>query len=362
VTDFLTELREELLDGLERYDRTPWWRRARASRSVVRGIAVAAVAVAAALVGVQLAGRAPDDDQATARDVSRLEGFQATAAAATDGTLWVTQHQLANLLRIDLHSGAVRARIDVGGSPGGVIASGGAIWVHDWERGRLLRVDPRTDRVVKSLTLGQVNSGDVAFADGAVWTAGDRDQLWHIDPKTASVTRRIPLGRSASAGDKALVGMLAPAGDVMWVVMGDGAVLEIDIRSGRRLGSAHVPALPTELARRAVADDSGLWVSSPQRREVLHIDARTRHVSRYAVGGDPGGIAIVDGRVWVATLHETGTVTRVTVLDERDGHVVATLPVPLAAVNIVPSPTGGAWITFGEDGAVSPAAIRISGP
>ena len=80
------------------------------------------------------------------------------------------------------------------------------------------------------------------------------------------------------------------------------------------------------------------------------------------VGTGVGGSAIVDGRIWVGTLHDTGTVTRVTVL-ETNGRTVATIPLPdQRAVNIVPSPSGGAWVTFGTDSTVSPAALRVPSP
>jgi hypothetical protein len=77
--------------------------------------------------------------------------------------------------------------------------------------------------------------------------------------------------------------------------------------------------------------------------------------------GDPGPLAIVDGRIWVGTLHDTGTVARVTVL-ATNGRVVATIALPdQPAVNIVPSPGGGAWVTFGANNTVSPAGLRLSG-
>jgi streptogramin lyase len=359
VSDFLTELREELLDGLDRYERTRWWRRAPSFAPLGRRLAVVAAAAAAVFAGVQIIDSTPDVERPTTPALTRLEGFHATQMVVADGSLWATQANQSNLLRIDPVTGAVRARIETGGSPGAVVAGGGAIWVHDWELGRLVKVDPRTNRVVKALALHQVNSGDVAFGAGSVWAAADGDALLRIDPRTVAVTKRAPLGAAAS---RAKVATLVVNGDVVWVVMDDGAILEVDAGTGGILGRAHGPVLPAELARRVAADDGGLWISSPARREVVHVDERSRHIRRFPVGGDPSPLAIVDGRVWVGTLHETGTLTRVTVLDEGDGHVVRTLPLPLPAVNIAPWPGGGAWVSFGEDTTVNPAAIRISGP
>jgi streptogramin lyase len=368
MSDFLAELREELLDGLERYERAPRWRRRLPAPGrgrlapAARRLAVAAVAAAAAIaVAVQIAHRL-DREQGTAPPVSRLEGFHATSVVATDRSLWVTQYDIARLLRIDLKTGKVAARIEVGGSPGGVIVAAGAVWLHDWERGRLLKVDPRTNRIVNVLNVGTNNSG-VAFAGGSVWTIDMRGQLLRVDPATAAVIRRLSLGAAATLpSDPPSGSTLTAAGDTLWVVAGDGQIAELDARSGRILGRARGPALPVEASPRAVADNSGLWISSPFRRQIIHIDARTRRVTHVRVAGDPGPLAIVDGRIWVGTLHPTGTVTRVTVL-ASDGRILATIPLPdRPAVNIVPSPAGGAWVTFGTDNTVSPAALRIPSP
>jgi streptogramin lyase len=326
-----------------------------------RTVAVAVAVAAAIAVAVQLADRAPELEQGTTPQVSRLEGFHATGLVATDGSLWFTQYDIARLLRIDLETGKVRERIDVGGSPGAVIAAAGALWVHDWELGRLLKVDARTNRVVKTLTVGSSN-GDIAFAGGAVWAIDERGSLLRVDPDAAAVTLRVPLGAAAPLPTDASGGSsLAAAGDAVWVVAGDGDITEVDARTGDILGRAGGPALPVETSRRTGADESALWISSPARRQVVHIDARTRKVTRLPAPGDPGPLAIVDGRIWVGTLHDRGALTRVTVL-EADGRVVDTMPVPQAAVNIVPSPRGGAWVAFGENDTLSPAALRIPSP
>jgi outer membrane protein assembly factor BamB len=357
MTQFLTDLRGELLDGLDRHERTPRWRRPLAAPGpAARRIAVAAVAAAAAVAAMlQFADRPPDHEQEVTPQVARLEGFHASGLVAAGNSLWVAQYDISRLLRIDLQTGKVSASVDVGGSPGGVLAAAGALWVHDWERGRLLKVDPSTNRVVRTIAVATTNN-DIAFAAGAVWTLDERGMLLGIDPATGTVDKRVPLAAPSDAS----AGMtLAAAGDTLWVAAGDGAVTEVDARRARVLGHAHGPRLPLETARRTGADASGLWISSPERREVLHIDARTRAVSRFPVPGDPGPLAVVDGQIWVGTLHDTGELTRVTILDD-DGRVAGTMPTAgQRAVNIVPARGGGAWVAFGDDSTVSPAALRL---
>jgi DNA-binding beta-propeller fold protein YncE len=368
VSDFLAELRDELLDGLERDERPARWRRGLAVRRrgwirPARRMAVAAVAVAVAIaLAVQVADRAPQVEPGITPPVSRLDGFHATSLVAADGSLWVTQYDLARLLRIDSKTGKVAARIDVGGSPGGVITAAGAVWLHDWERGRVLKVDPRTNRVVKTLKVG-TNNSDIAFAAGSIWTIDPHGELLRVDPNTAAVTRRLSLGTAMTLPSQTPIGStLAAAGHTLWVIAGDGDIAELDARTARILGRAHGPALPVETSRRAVADNGGLWISSPLHRQIIHIDARTLRVTYLRVHGDPGPLAIVDGRIWVGTLHDTGPVTRITIL-ETDGRIVTTIPLPAEpAVNVVPAPDGGAWVTFGTDRTVRPAALRISSP
>jgi streptogramin lyase len=364
MTDFLTELREELLDGLDRYEREARWRprvRARARPAARRIVAAAAAAAAAVAVVVQVADVPPELERGTAPSVSRLEGFHATGAVAGEGSMWVTQHDIARLLRLDLATGKVVASIDVGGPPATVIAAAGAIWVHDWDGGRVVKVDARTNRAVTAIPVGS-SSSDMTFAAGAIWVIDARQGLLRIDPNTIEVTKRIPLGAAAPLPTHPISGsILAAADDTLWVTATDGRVTEIDARSARILGRTRGPVLPFGISRRTAADDSGLWISSPYRRELLHIDARTRQVTHVPVGGDPGPLAVVSGRIWVGTLHGTGALTRVTVLD-RNGRVVGSIPVPNLATNIIPSPEGGAWVTFGENGTVSPAAVRLRAP
>jgi streptogramin lyase len=368
MTDFLTELREELLDGLERYDREPRWRahhaprvRARPRPAARRIVAVAVAAAVAVLVAVMVVDIPPELENGAAPAVSRLEGFHATAAVAADGSLWVTQNDIDRLLRLDLKTGKLSASIDVGGPPAAVIAATGAIWVHDWQQGRLVNVEPRTNQVVKTIPVGSASS-DITFAAGAIWAIDARQGLLRIDPNTIEVTKRVALGGPAPLPTHPISGStLTAAGDTLWVIAADGHITEIDAQSGRILGRARGPTLPVATTRRTAADDNGLWISSPYRRELVHIDARTRRVTRRPVRGDPGPLALVDGRIWVGTLHATGALTRVTVL-EPDGRTIATIPVPNLANNIIPSPDGDAWVTFGENGTVSPAAVRLHAP
>jgi sugar lactone lactonase YvrE len=67
--------------------------------------------------------------------------------------LWVTTTQ--SLLRVDPRTGVVRARIEIGGTPGEAIAApDGLLWVTDRERSLVFRVDPQARRIVDSFAAG----------------------------------------------------------------------------------------------------------------------------------------------------------------------------------------------------------------
>jgi hypothetical protein len=74
----------------------------------------------------------------------------------------------------------------------------------------------------------------------------------------------------------------------------------------------------------------------------------------------PGALAIVGGHMWVGTVHDTGALTRVTMLSS-EGRLIATTPGPTRGQHH-PSSRNSAWVTFGGDNTVSPAALRITAP
>jgi len=69
------------------------------------------------------------------------------------GELWVTTTD--SVLRVDPRSGAVDARIALGGTPVEAIAGpDGLVWVTDKERSVVVRIDPATNSVVDSFRAG----------------------------------------------------------------------------------------------------------------------------------------------------------------------------------------------------------------
>jgi streptogramin lyase len=69
------------------------------------------------------------------------------------GDLWAATAD--SVVRLDARTGAVRARIHVGGTPADIAAApDGLVWVTDKERSLVFRVDPRANRIVDSFAAG----------------------------------------------------------------------------------------------------------------------------------------------------------------------------------------------------------------
>ena len=152
MSDYITELRRELVDAAERQQRRSVPRRAvRRSRwPIMTGLA--GVAAAAALVlGVVLGARelsnpAPAGPRVVA--TVRFGGIP-TGAALGAGSVWVTGHD-GSLWRIDPERRRVVATIDVGTEATQVAASGDAVWVVADEQNRRHRLCGSTRPVVSS--------------------------------------------------------------------------------------------------------------------------------------------------------------------------------------------------------------------
>jgi streptogramin lyase len=102
------------------------------------------------------------------------------------GELWVTTPD--SVLRVAPRTGAVRARIRIGGTPAETAAAQSAIegfwmiWVTDKERSLVHRVDLRTNRVVDSFPAGPGAYALAAFG-GSMWiTSFAGDDVRRLDP------------------------------------------------------------------------------------------------------------------------------------------------------------------------------------
>ena len=81
------------------------------------------------------------------------------------------------------------------------------------------------------------------------------------------------------------------------------------------------------------------------------------NISTYAVGSDPGGIAIDStGNVWVAN-YGSGTVTKLSNI----GSILGTFTVGSSPSRIVIDGSGNVWVSNSEDGTVTKLTFLATG-
>ena len=333
MSDFLTELRREVVDAHGRHRRRGrLHRRVRSShpRAWRPAALLAAVAVAAGFVSAVVAVRfvaAPERAPGRPQIVAVIPvGGTPVDAAFGAGSLWVTDFTGA-VVRVD-PAGRVLARIAVRGQPESIAAGAGSVWVRSPDASgpaggplgsHLLEIDPSTNRAVARGPLGG-GSGLAVGADG-VW-APHRftmpEGIDRIDPITGARTGRIRLPN---------VDGVAVAGATLWVIQHDGTVAQIDAatwRIARRWpqlapsdsGGSSAPILP---------DTGGAWVLSTVKAAILRI-AGGRVVRRIPI--DPSARPLLararDG-LWIASGDSLGHRNRVSRIDPDTGDVTATL-------------------------------------
>jgi YVTN family beta-propeller protein len=200
------------------------------------------------------------------------------------------QGQIADTIRLTRHPATGQA---------GLAAGEGAIWTGqiDGDRlGYLLRVDPDTSaleptRVVVSLPSNIPDTKhDLATGEGGVWlTSAITRQVRRIDParRTIEGIQSLPSQTSAVA---------AGAGAV-WVALRNGTVYKLDPETLDIEDVVHVSAAPVI----AIAVGGGaVWTANGGDGTVSRIDPDSGKAKTIRVGGNPSGIGIGEGAVWVS--------------------------------------------------------------
>jgi streptogramin lyase len=212
--------------------------------------------------------------------------------AAGDGSVWSVSPDTAQLVRIDAETAETDEPSDAGDLPLRTTYAAGSVWVTSFGDGTVLRIDPDHGTVLDSFKVGDGPEG-ITSAFGSIWVvAQDSGQLVRIDPSSpAHVETRIDIGDGAR---------LVTAGpDAVYVAhFGQDRVLKVDPRSGRVTRSAKLCSGPQGMA----VGDGRLWVACTFSDEVVAIDLTSlKQVAQVDVPGSPDPVAIApDGAVLVA--------------------------------------------------------------
>jgi virginiamycin B lyase len=214
----------------------------------------------------------------------------------------------------------VVAKVDVGGSPCGVVGARGAVWVTDADGARLLRVDPRSGKVTDTYKTDP-SPCELVFAHGSLWVVTQSGVLDRVDPATGKVT---PIEVGATSYEP-----LSAFGAIWVSNRGDGTVSKVDPGSNKVVSTVELPGLqPGGL----VAAGGSLWVGNDTSgtTDLARVDPQTSKVTGVTAGGRPAFVTAAAGSVFVANEND-GTVTR---LDEVTGKVSATVSAGVRPVNL----------------------------
>jgi PQQ-like domain len=336
--DFTARLRLQLRDAaLREEDRGGVSRAATAVRarpSLAFGSFAAALAVGAVLLlGLWMV--ASTDTETTAPDVGPRVVANVPVAdalgsgnAVAFGSVWLSDTNNGNILRVDPRTRRVTARIPVGGEAS-LAAGDGSIWAIPRASGGaatpLVRIDPKTNRVVARITLrapgGSLFIGGYILVGPRVWVIGGTSVL-AVDSTRNRPVREVELGGSYQINGAVL------RGNELWLTRGDRTITRLDAVTGRRLGrlSWQVPA-------GGYAFPYADKVIKVATRSVALADPATgRPLWRTRLGTAVSGADVVGGRLYVEGRNGSSARDTLWQLDPRTGQVLGTLTVPVFGV------------------------------
>jgi len=174
-------------------------------------------------------------------------GKRSDVAVAGFGSVWVSSSAENTVTRIDPATNQVTATISVGRSPKFMAAGEGAVWVQNRYDGSVSRIDPASNReVARVLAWAPTLAGDLAAGGGAVWLSVNGMPVTRIDPKTNTVTHQYVGGDGVDA--------IRWGAGALWVA--DHALGQLWRIDDRRIGARWFGNAPY---RRSAANDDALF-------------------------------------------------------------------------------------------------------
>ncbi len=125
----------------------------------------------------------------------------------SDGVIWTTRVEGAELTAVDAASGAILTAVRTGPKPRFLTAAAGAIWTLNQGDGTLTRIDAHAPHGTQTIALGTPgHGGDIGTGAGKVWTTMPKMPLSAIDIESMSLQCRWagPGGDSLGIGHGAI--------------------------------------------------------------------------------------------------------------------------------------------------------------
>jgi DNA-binding beta-propeller fold protein YncE len=279
-------------------------------------------------------------------EVLHLGGIPTDGVLAA-GSLWVTDSEHDQVIRIDPAKRKVVARIPLADTPDEIATGEGGLWV----RGpighgatRLWRLDPDANRVATQIRFGA--GFGLAVSDRAIWVTHRltrSEEIVRLDPTRGTPTARVPFGSGNG---------LAAAGRSAWALAQDGTVARIDAGSGRITRRWPRLARPgaEDASEAVVADPDGAWVLSAGEARILRLEGGVTEVIPVDESALPILARASDG-LWVAAGDDSGGY-RVMRIGVRSGNVTATVELGTRRPRALVPVAGGMWVVGGDGTAV----------
>jgi hypothetical protein len=242
-----------------------------------------------------------------------------------------------------LHPDAV---IELPGEPGALLVHGSAVWVT--QPRCLARVSIRRQRLTRRIRLG-MTPYDIVAGHGSLWVVGmltGRERITRegrypvihvtrIEPRTGRVLARIPVP-ARSNGNR----LAATAQDIWLTDPAEGAssrILAIDPRT-HRVRPMPSGQEPTTL----VPDRGGVWSANHDDGTLRLQDDRTALTLRSTrLPGEPHGLAVASGSLWVADGHHD----RILEVARDSLEIVRRIGLGHETGPLTPAGRGGVWAT-----------------
>jgi YVTN family beta-propeller protein len=248
------------------------------------------------------------------------------------GGVWVTSFRQSTVQRIDPATNEVTDRIPVGKQGFGIVTSGDSVWVST-QKGTVARIDPESRTVTATLSVG-TQGGSIVGAEGFVWVNSGRNVV-QIDPVTNRATRRLGLGDFVGRD-------LAYGAGSLWVTSTNDELLRVDLSTGQSRLIEDVDATSVTVAGDLVwasgatgytrldpaiesfkvvpqswhdpslsiaADQRSVYIPNVGGAEIVVVDQSDARIVRRVHVGDPWGVAVGFGSVWVSRFDD-GKVVR----------------------------------------------------
>ena len=269
--------------------------------------------VLAAVLVMAAAAQAASAASARMHIVARIRTNLVDGFAAGASSMWASDVQRTQLLRIDPRTNRVVARIPIGKPlafvddqdqvDGWLTVADGFVWATDQWHNRVVRVSPGSDRVVSSVRVP--SPWDVTVSDGSVWVPEfERYGVARINERTNAVAKTLPAEGPTSVA--------AGAGSI-WVVMHRAdEVLRIDPTTNSVL--ATIPLRQASGPERAFFLFGSLWVNdgNEDNNAIFRIDPATNKVVAVIrpAGSFFGNNLVTDGR-WIWAVSAIGRVYKI---------------------------------------------------